>query len=232
MVDELLFIDDDPEILVFNRRYFEECGFRVSCADNASDALRLLEQKNFDCIILDIDLPDADGFSVCRQVCQKGGPPVIFLSGLTQDEIRIRSFLEGGVDYLGKPYQIQELELRIRARIRHQNPARKMMSFGALKIDLNAREVIYDGQQLDFAPLQFDILIFLAQHPGQVFSYEQIYHEVWNEPIVGGRHNLQVQVALVRQKLAAVCGNKNYIKTVPRKGYRFVENPKEAEDQL
>ena len=231
-MDSLLFIDDDVEILEFNRRYFESHGFEVCCAENASAALKFLNEKTFDCIILDIDLPDIDGFSVCRQICQEFETPVIFLSGLTQDEIRIRSFLEGGVDYLGKPYQIRELELRIKARIHRPTLARKeTLKFGQLKIDLNAREVFCAGHQLDFTPLQFDILIFLARHPGQVFSYEQIYDGVWNEPIMGSRHNLQVQIALVRQKLGAVCGNMNYIKTVSRKGYRCLENPEEAEEK-
>ncbi|MCI8493835.1 MULTISPECIES: response regulator transcription factor [Anaerotruncus] len=229
-MSKLLFIDDDPEILQFNRRYFENCGFDICCAQTASRALQFIEEMTFDCIILDIDLPDMDGFSVCRKICRQDGPPVIFLSGLTQDEIRIRSFLEGGVDYLGKPYQIRELELRVKARIGCRNSDEKALVFGSLKIDLNAREITYNGNQLDFSALQFDIISFLARNPGHVFSYEQIYHEVWNEPIMGGRHNLQVQIALMRQKLAAACGRKNYIRTVPRKGYCFIENPIESEN--
>lgn len=220
----LLFVDDDLALLDFNESYFKKLGYEVLCAKNAGEALQILSSVTLSCVILDIDMPGMDGFEVCLRLREQSALPVIFLSGLTEAEIRIKSFVAGGDDYLGKPYDIKELELRIRARIRgaSAHSDADILSFGDLYIDTGERTVSYLGVPGDFTTMQFDVLIFLAKHPGQVFSYEQIYDHVWKSPIMGSRHNLQVIMAMVRQKLAALCGGKNYIETIPRKGYRFV----------
>lgn len=220
----LLFVDDDRALLDFNESYFKKLGYEVLCAKNAGEALQILFSVTLSCAILDIDMPGMDGFEVCLRLREQSALPVIFLSGLTEAEIRIKSFLAGGDDYLGKPYDIKELELRIKARIRgtSAHSDADILSFGDLYLDTGERTVSYLGVPGDFTTMQFDVLIFLAKHPGQVFSYEQIYDRVWKSPIMGSRHNLQVIMAMVRQKLAALCGGKNYIETIPRKGYRFV----------
>lgn len=221
----LLFVDDDPDLLNFNRAYFNKRGYEVLCASNAHDALRIITTATIHCIILDIDLPDEDGFELCIKLREQSTLPVIFLSGLTEEEIRIKSFLAGGDDYLAKPYSMQELELRINSRIRacaiHTNA--HPLCFGNLTIDPARRTVIYENKSGDFTTMQFDVLAFLARHPGQVFTYEQIYDHVWKTPILGSKHNLQVIIATVRQKLALLCDGQNYIETISRKGYRFVE---------
>ena len=220
---KLLFIDDDMDFLESNRLYFSRRHYEVFCVNSPKDALSLLSSISVDCIILDIDMPDSTGFEVCQKIRAISGTPVIFLSGLSDTQNRIASFQAGGDDFLAKPYDILELELRIEARIRKNEKVffSDVMHFDKLCIDENRHLVTYDGTPGEFSALQFDIVAFMARNPGKVFSYEQIYDQVWKEPIVKSRHNLQVVVATVRQKLANLCEGRQYIRTVPRKGYYF-----------
>ena len=219
----LLFIDDDPDFLESNKLYFCRKHYEVFCANEPNDALSLLSFTTVDCIILDIDMPEATGFEVCQKIRRLSGVPIIFLSGLADVNNRIASFQAGGDDFLAKPYDILELELRIEARIRKTEQVffSDTVRFGELSIDENRRIISYKGKAGEFSSLQFDIVAFMARSPGKVFSYEQLYDQIWKEPIVKSRHNLQVAVATVRQKLAQLCEGRQYIRTVSRKGYYF-----------
>lgn len=223
---KLLFIDDDADFLESNRLYFCRKQYEVFCADNPVDAISLLASTAVDCIILDIDMPEITGFEVCQKIRSTSGTPIIFLSGLTDIKNRIASFQAGGDDFLAKPYDILELELRIEARIRKNEQVffSEVMHFGELCIDGNRRIITYRDKPGEFTALQFDIIVLMARNPGKVFSYEQIYDQVWKEPILKSRHNLQVAVATVRQKLAVLCDGNQYIKTVARKGYYFISD--------
>ena len=222
-VKKLLFIDDDVDFLESNRLYFSKKQFEVFCKSNVQQALSLLASTAVDCIILDIDMPEATGFEVCERIRKTCATPIIFLSGYSDVKNRIASFQAGGDDFLAKPYDILELELRINARIRKNEEVffSKVLRFGNLCIDENRRIITYKDQVGDFSALQFDILALMARNPGKVFSYEQLYNQIWKEPILKSRHNLQVAVATVRQKMAQLCDGKQYIKTVSRKGYCF-----------
>ena len=220
----LLFIDDDVDFLESNRLYFSRKNYEVFCVNKPKDAILLLSSTSMDCIILDIDMPDITGFEVCQKIRRVSGIPIIFLSGVSDTKTRITSFQAGGDDFLAKPYDILELELRIEARIRKNEKVffTDVMRFGNLSIDENLRMITYKERIGEFSALQFDIIAFLARNPGKVFSYEQLYDQIWKEPIVKSRHNLQVAVANVRQKLSQLCDGKQYIRTVTRKGYYFI----------
>lgn len=228
MMATLIFIDDDPDFLNSNRLYFEHKGYQVFSCRDPQDALNLLSAAAADCVIMDIDMPGMDGFELCRRLREISRIPVIFLSGFSEIENRIRSFRSGGDDFLAKPYDIIELECRIQARIRRSEDvfSDNILTFGDLTIDTEKRIVTYAGKEGEFSALQFDLLAFLAQNPQKVFSYEQLYDRIWKTPIVESRHNLQVAVATIRQKLNALCDGRQYIKTVSRKGYCFVPSEK------
>lgn len=227
---KLLFIDDDIDFLQSNRLYFVKQNYEVFCVNKPNDAISLLSSTAVDCIILDIDMPGITGFEVCQKIRELSGTPIIFLSGLTDIKNRIASFQAGGDDFLAKPYDILELELRIEARIRKNEQVffSDIMRFGDLCIDENRRMITYQEKTVEFTALQFDIIAFMARNPGKVFSYEQLYDQIWKEPIVKTRHNLQVAVATVRQKLAQLCDGKQYIRTVARKGYYFSSDESQA----
>lgn len=220
---KLLFIDDDTDFLKSNRLYFERKNYEVFCLNKPNDAIPFLSSTAIDCIVLDIDMPDMTGFEVCQKIRDISGTPIIFLSGLADIKNRISGFQAGGDDFLAKPYDIIELELRIEARIRKNEQVffSDIMRFGDLCIDENRRMITYKERPGEFSALQFDIIAFMARNPGKVFSYEQLYDRIWKEPILKSRHNLQVAVATVRQKMARLCDGRQYIRTLARKGYYF-----------
>lgn len=219
----ILIVDDDRELVSSMEDHFTAAGFQVLRAATGAVALELIRRVRLDCVVLDVDLPDRNGFDLCAQMRADSAIPIVFLSCYTEEEHRVRGLTLGGDDYVCKPFSMKELELRVRARIqdrRAQRPA-AVLKFEELVIDTGRRVVAYGDRTGDFARIEFDILAFLAQHPGRVFSYEQIYDGIWQEPMGRSRHNLQARVASMRQKLTQLCGGKNYISTVRRKGYSF-----------
>ena len=225
----VLLVDDDPHIQTTNSAFLKKQGYEVYLAETGTEALRIAETTALDGVVLDVDIPGMDGITLCRRLRELSGIPVIFLSAYAQTDDRIKGLIAGGDDYLGKPYSLVELELRLRLRIqRHYHVVSdKILQYGALEINLGLREVRYGDNTVSFTALEFDLLSFLAQNPDQVFSYEQLYNGVWKSPMNQGLHNIQVCMARVRQKLERLCPGVHYVETVRRKGYRFCSAPKE-----
>lgn len=220
----VLLVDDDPHILNTNTTYLKSQGYDVVSAQRGAEALELAASAALDAVVLDVEMPGLDGMEVCRRIREVSEVPILFLSAYAQTDDRIRGLMAGGDDYLAKPYSLQELELRLRLRIqrRERTEAWEVLRFGGLTIDLGLREVRFEGQTASLTALEFDLLAFLARHPGQVFSYEQLYDRVWKAPLNQSLHNMQVCMARVRQKLDRLCPETHYIETVYRKGYRFL----------
>lgn len=219
----VLLVDDDPHIQTANEAFLKKHGYEIFRAGNGTDALKIASTASLDAVVLDVDMPGMDGVTLCRRLRETSSIPILFLSAYSRTDDRIRGLMAGGDDYLGKPYSLVELELRLRLRIqRHcQIIAEDVLHFGPLEIDLGLREVRYKDTRVTFTTLEFDLLAFLARNPGQVFSYEQLSNEVWRTPINQGLHNIQVCMARVRQKLEQLCPEIHYIETIRRKGYRF-----------
>ncbi len=219
----VLLVDDDLHILNANEKYLTRQGYRISRAEDGESALKLASTAAFDAVVLDVDMPGMDGVSVCSRLREVSAVPIIFLSAYARTDDRIRGLMAGGDDYIGKPYSLVELELRLRLRIqRHKNVENgEVLRFDALEIDLGLREARFRGERAQLTVLEFDLLAFLARNPVQVFSYEQLYDRVWKAPMNQGLHSIQVCMARVRQKLDALCPGVHWIETVRRKGYRF-----------
>lgn len=220
----VLLVDDDAHIISTNRAYLEKQGYEVVTAADGDEALSAAASTALDAIVLDVEMPGVDGVEVCRRIREVSAVPILFLSAYADTDDRIRGLLAGGDDYLAKPYSLQELELRLRGRIlrRENTERREVLSFGSLTIDLGLREVRFGERTANFTALEFDLLAFLTRHPGQVFSYEELYDRVWKSPMNQGVHNMQVCMARVRQKLERLCPEGRYIETIHRKGYRFL----------
>ena len=219
----VLLVDDDLHILNANEKYLTRQGYRISRAEDGESALKLASTAAFDAVVLDVDMPGMDGVSVCSRLREVSAVPIIFLSAYARTDDRVRGLMAGGDDYIGKPYSLVELELRLRLRIqRHKNVENgEVLRFDALEIDLGLREARFRGERAQLTVLEFDLLAFLARNPDQVFSYEQLYDRVWKAPMNQGLHSIQVCMARVRQKLDALCPGVHWIETVRRKGYRF-----------
>lgn len=220
----ILMVDDDPMILKNNKTYFDALGYTVACADTAEAAEKIILSNALDCIILDVDLPDMSGFSLCEKIRAKTGIPIVFLSGYTEEENRIRGLSIGGDDYVCKPYSLKELELRVLARIGSGRAAKppQTLTYGALSICPASCSVSYETYSVDFSSYEFDVLYFLARHPGEIYTPEQIYDSVWKAPINKGQKSLQVIMGRIRKKLYEICPDHDYIQTKRYKGYLFV----------
>lgn len=224
----ILTVDDDPMILEDNKTYFSAKGYEVICADTAETAEKIILSNTLDCVILDVDLPDRSGFSLCESIRAKTGLPIVFLSGYTEEENRIRGLSIGGDDYVCKPYSLKELELRVQARIRSGRAAEppKTLTYGSLSICPASCSVSFEARSVDFSSYEFDVLYFLAKHPGEIYTPEQIYDSVWKAPINKGQKSLQVIMGRIRKKLYDIRPDHDYIQTKRYKGYLFVPDRK------
>ena len=220
---KILLVDDDPHILASNETYLKKHGYDTATAADGLAALQLCSTAAFDAVIMDVDMPGMDGVSVCRRLREVSSVPIIFLSAYARTDDRIRGLMAGGDDYIGKPYSLVELELRLRLRIQRHLKVEtgEVLRYGALEVDLGLREARFQGEAVALTALEFDLLAFLARNPDMVFSYEQLYDRVWKAPMNHGLHNIQVCMARVRQKLDALSPGVHWIETVRRKGYRF-----------
>lgn len=219
----ILLVDDDPDIQISNEAFLKKKGYEVYHAESGAGALAIASTTTLDAVVLDLDMPDMDGITICRRLRETSSIPILFLSAYAQTDDRIRGLMAGGDDYLAKPYSLVELELRLRLHISrcYHMEAGEVLKFGKLEIDIGLREVRYGAERGDFTVLEFDLLAFLARNAGQVFSYEQLYDRVWKSPLNESLHNVQVCTARVRQRLERLCPGMHYIETVRGKGYRF-----------
>lgn len=221
---KILMVDDDSMILADNKTYFSAVGYDVVCADTAQAAEKIILSNALDCVILDVDLPDMSGFLLCEKIRSKTGLPIVFLSGYTEEENRIRGLSVGGDDYVCKPYNLKELELRVKARIRSGRAAEppQELTYGSLSICPSSCSVSYETYSVDLSSYEFDVLYFLARHPNEIYTPEQIYDSVWKAPINKGQKSLQVIMGRIRKKLHDICPDHDYIQTKRYKGYLFV----------
>ena len=198
-MSKVLIVDDDKHVLKDNEESFQTLGYETICVETAGAAEEIINSAALDCVILDIDLPDGNGFDLCARVREKTGLPIVFLSGYTEEQSRVKGLSIGGDDYVCKPYSLQELELRVRARIRAGQNAipPRPLQYGSLRIDPGSRVVCYGERSVDFSTFEFDVLYFLARHPKEVFSYEQIYNQIWKSPLNKGIKSLQVIICLL-----------------------------------
>lgn len=223
-MSRILMVDNDANVLTDNRLYFERLGYQVVCTGTAAEAEKIVSSAALDCMILDVDLPDENGFALCARVREKTGLPIVFLSRFTEAGSRIKGLSIGADDYVCKPYSLVELELRVRARIKagRITETPKPLQFGKLLILPGTRCISNGDASISLSAYEFDLLYFLCRHPDEMFTYEQIFDHVWKSPVNRGLKSLQMIVVRVRQKLLELCPDHEYIQTIRRKGYLFV----------
>ena len=221
---KVLVIDDDVMLLDDIKSYFEQKQYHIICAENSKNAMDIICTMTLDCIILDIDLPDCNGFDLFADIRQKTCCPIVFLSGYTEESSRIKGLILGGDDYVCKPCSLVELELRVKARIKSKNNMylEKTLKYGTFVISPSNYVVSYNGSNIDFTTQEFDVLFFLASHPNTVFTYEQIHEHVWNSSIVKGVKSVQMTIVRIRKKLIMFSPNHDYLQTIRNKGYLFI----------
>jgi DNA-binding response OmpR family regulator len=226
MPHRILIIEDDARLGGMVRDYLAESGFRVSVRETGGDGLAALAQEPFDALILDVMLPDLDGFEVCRRVRAASGVPILMLTARGAPTDRIVGLELGADDYLPKPFEPRELLARLRAILRRGRGAAAQtggLRFGRLEIDRDARVVRVDGDERTLTSYQFDLLIALADHAGRVLSREKLMDLVKGESLEAFDRSIDVHVSRIRAAIEDDPKKPRRIITVRGAGYVFAK---------
>ena len=225
MAQTIMVIDDETEILNMLKRYFSLEGYHVITAAGGKEALQKLE-KQPDLTLLDINMPEIDGITLCRSIRDFVSCPILFLTANAEDSDKIKGFGVGGDDYIVKPFSIDELGARVSAHLRRENRSKRksrVLFDEQLAVDYLERAAYWDGQEIPLLKKEFDILEVLSQNPGQIFDKERLYEAAWGLDGLGNNSVVAEHIRKIRAKFAAV-GAKQYIETVWGVGYKWVKS--------
>ena len=221
----ILFVEDERSISEPFAKALAREGFEPHVAGTAARALELAERLNPDLILLDLHLPDGDGRDVCRTIRARSGVPIIILTARGTETDRIVGLELGADDYVVKPFSGGEVIARIRAILRRATPeptdTPEPVSVGALDVDVAARRVHLNGEELQLSRKEFDLLAELIRHAGRVVTREQLMDRVWDENWFGSTKTLDVHIRWLRQKLGDAPESPRYLHTVRGVGFRF-----------
>ena len=222
MTQTIMVVDDETEILDMLKRYFSLEGYHVITATGGKEALQKLA-KQPDLILLDINMPDMDGLSLCKSIRNFVSCPILFLTANTEDSDKIKGFGAGGDDYIVKPFSIDELGARVSAHLRRESRIQTKSSVlfdEKLAIDYLERAVYWNGNEIPLLKKEFDIIEVLSQNPGQVFDRERLYEAAWGLDGSGNNTVVAEHIRKIRAKFTAA-GAKQYIETVWGVGYKW-----------
>jgi DNA-binding response OmpR family regulator len=229
----ILLVEDEQTVREVVRKYLERDHFRVLEATNGADALHMIRECQPNLIVLDIMLPEIDGFDVIRTLRELEDPehphlsntPIIVLSARREEVDRIFGFQLGIDDYVVKPFSPMELVARIIAVLRRSEaaypPEDKGLTYHGLHIDARTHQVTLHGQSITLTAKEFDLLLFLTRHPGQVFSRTQLIEQIWGHEFAGAESTVTVHIRRLREKIEPDPTDPLYIQTVYGVGYRF-----------
>lgn len=227
-VAKILVVDDDPSIRNLIQRFLSKQNYQVESAEDGKTALAVFEQFNPDLVILDVNLPDTIGYNLCQEMQNRTKVFVLMLTSRADEADKIRGFSLGADDYLTKPFSLGELEVRVGAILKRQREVttaeKQRLIFDKLVIDPERREVTIDNQLIALTALEFDLLRFLASHPGRVWRRSELIQEVWDYEYVGDQRVVDVHIGQIRKKIEIDAAQPILIQTVRGVGYKF-ESP-------
>ena len=219
---KILIIDDDATLSDITKEMLENYEYTVEQAFSVSEAYDLLTDKKYDLILLDINLPDGEGYEVCQELRRVSTVPVIFASARTNVDDRVVGFEMGGDDYLPKPYSMKELLVRVNALIRRAygfNDKEEKVTFGDVEVDLISRSVKKSGNVVNLSLKEFDLLAYLCRNMGTAINKDRLLSEVWGAFSDVDSSTLTVHIRWLREKLEDDPSKPEHIKTVFKVGY-------------
>jgi DNA-binding response OmpR family regulator len=226
----VLVVDDAPEITEILRDYLEADGFTVLTADDGGRAVAAVAAEPVDCVLLDVMMPGASGFEVCRQIRETSQVPVLFLTARDTDTDKLRG-LGLGDDYIVKTASPAEIVARVKTVLRRARPAHRtesgdghVLDFGRFQLDLPAHEVRLDGKAVPVTAREFALLRLLAEHPRRVFPREELFERIWGT--YGDQGTVWVHIRRLREKIERDPARPELITTVRGVGYRFEARPR------
>ncbi len=220
----LLLVEDEPTLARAVRFTLEREGYQVQWAADGTSALKLFRRQPIDLILLDLMLPGLDGLDVCRAIRRESAVPIMMLTARTAETDKVKGLELGADDYLTKPFGMRELVARVRALLRRAEgqtagSTERPISIDYLLIRPRERRVERDGRPVGLRPREFDLLLFLARHRGQVFTRDQLLERVWGFDFEGMSRTVDVHIRLLREKLEKNPSQPTLIQTVRRVGY-------------
>jgi len=227
-MNRILIVEDEVSIAELEKDYLELSGFAVEIENSGDTGLLRALKEDFDLFILDLMLPGADGFEICKKIRQEKNTPILMVSAKKDDIDKIRGLGLGADDYITKPFSPSELVARVKAHLSrydrligsnaHQN---EIIEIRGLKIDKTARRVYINGEEKNFTTKEFDLLTFLAQNPNRVFTKEELFSNIWDMESVGDIATVTVHIKKIREKIEYDTSKPQYIETIWGVGYRF-----------
>lgn len=222
---KILVVEDAPSIRHLLVRFLAQKNYRLAEAGDGTTALELFEQFEPDLVILDINLPDMLGFNLCELMQRRRDVFVLILTGRTDSQDKREGFLRGADDYLTKPFDLEEVAWRVQAILKRQRrtdtAGESALIFEDLAIDPQRREVKLDDQPVKLTVLEFNLLYWLASHPGRVWTRSELLQQVWHTDYEGGQRVVDVHIRQIRQKIENNRLGMSFIETVRGIGYKF-----------
>lgn len=224
----ILIIEDEIAIAELEKDYLELAGFEVEVETTGDVGAERALKEDFNLIILDLMLPNLDGFEICRRIREEKNIPVIMVSAKKEDIDKIRGLGMGADDYITKPFSPSELVARVKAHLaRYERligsgqKENEVIEIRGLKIDKTARRVFVNGEEKIFTTKEFDLLTFLAENPNHVFTKEELFRKIWDMESIGDIATVTVHIKKIREKIEYNTSKPQYIETIWGVGYRF-----------
>ena len=226
MGSRILIVDDEREIADVVELYLKNENYEVEKCYNGTDALRCIEENTPDMALLDVMLPDIDGFTILQKVRERHTFPVIMLTAKTEYMDKINGLTLGADDYIAKPFNPLELIARVKAQLRrftkyneNGRPQEDVLDFAGLVLNRSTHECTYNERELTLTPIEFDILWILCENRGQVISSEQLFEQVWKEKYYDQNNTVMTHIGRLREKMKESAKKPTFIKTVWGVGY-------------
>lgn len=227
-MSKILIVEDEISIAELEKDYLELSGFDVVIEETGDAGLNTALHENVDLIILDLMLPNMDGFEVCKKIREVKDIPILLVSAKKEDIDKIRGLGLGADDYITKPFSPSELVARVKAHLaRYERlvgsgvKKNEIIEIRGIKIDKTARRVYVNGEEKTFTTKEFDLLTFLAGNPNHVFTKEELFSKIWDMESVGDIATVTVHIKKIREKIEFNTSKPQYIETIWGVGYRF-----------
>lgn len=227
-MSKILIVEDEITIAELEKDYLELSGFEVEMEASGDTGLSRSLNEEFDLVILDLMLPNVDGFEICRKIREVKNIPIIMVSAKKEDIDKIRGLGLGADDYMTKPFSPSELVARVKAHLaRYERligsgtKENTVIEIRGLRIDKTARRVFLNEEEKIFTTKEFDLLTFLAENPNHVYTKEELFQDIWDMESVGDIATVTVHIKKIREKIEANTSKPQYIETIWGVGYRF-----------
>lgn len=227
-MSKILIVEDEESIADLEKDYLELSGFEVEVENTGDVGLKRALNEEFELFILDLMLPNVDGFEICKKIREVKNTPIIMVSAKKDDIDKIRGLGLGADDYMTKPFSPSELVARVKAHmaryerlIGSNSQENEIIEIRGIKIDKTARRVYVNDEEKTFTTKEFDLLAFLAQNPNHVYTKEELFNKIWDMESIGDIATVTVHIKKIREKIEFNTAKPQYIETIWGVGYRF-----------